>query len=165
MLASHLVEVNELSPALLVNYIETKHYLPIKQSLDVLSQYAEELQNQPEDAGMFELCGLLFYKLKGEVEQMMRNDELIIFPKIRREEEEGAETEGPRHLPVEMIQTKHRKILSLMDRMRQIANNYIAKPMWSHRVRLFFEEMFGLEQIVQQAIYLKENVLLRKMNK
>jgi iron-sulfur cluster repair protein YtfE (RIC family) len=162
MLASHLVEVNELSAPLLCTYIETKHYIPIKQSLEVLASYAEDLQNRPDDAATFELCGLLFYKMKGEVEQMIRNDHLILFPMIRKEYEEDNPVK--RKLPLEMIQSKNRKILSLMERMRQIANNYIAKPNWSQHVRLFFEEMFGLEQIIQQAIYLKENVLLRKMS-
>jgi hypothetical protein len=64
-----------------------------------------------------------------------------------------------------MIRDKNKKILSLLEKLRLIANNFILKPEWDADTRMFFEELFTLDQMVTQAIYLKENVLLPRIQK
>jgi len=53
----------------------------------------------------------------------------------------------------------------LLDKMRQMANGYIAKPGWTSHFRLLCDELHNLDQQVLQTIYLKENVLLPKVEK
>ncbi len=167
MMASHLVEVNELLPPQICSYIETKHYVPIKQSLKLLSSHAEAMTQtmkaEEPDAEKLNLAALLFVRLRDETEQLIRNDTIIIFPLVRNQQD-VPERHRP-NLPLQMVREKNKKILSLLEKLRQTANNYILKPEWTTEARLFFEELFGLEQMIQQAIYLKENVLLPRFLK
>ena len=163
MLAPHLVEVNELSPLQLCHYIEQKQYIPIKQAFGSINEFANEAEHSNDSMETLSLVSLLLNKIKDETEQLMRNDLLIIFPLIKRISKEP-QVEAP-HLPVKMIREKNRKILNLLDKLRQVANGYMLKPEWSGDVRLYFEELFTLDQMIAQAIYLKENVLIPKAMK
>jgi iron-sulfur cluster repair protein YtfE (RIC family) len=163
MLESHLVEVNELPPGKLCNYIDNKYYQPIKRLLDILTDYMEEWTGEAESTEKVELMSILFYRLKDEVEQLIRNDILIIFPLIRNDND-VLPCKG-RKLPMDMIHSKNKKIMYLLDKMRQMANGYIAKPGWTSHFRLLCDELHNLDQQVLQTIYLKENVLLPKVEK
>lgn len=162
-MASHLVEVNDLSPSQLCHYIEMKQYAPIKQTLELLNGYVQDLQNANESADKSQLVPMLFVRLKDEISQVMRNDEIIIFPLINKHIEKGSH--GSPQLPLSMIREKNKKIMHILEKFRVIANSYILKPEWTNNERLFFEELFTLDQMITQAIYLKENVLIPKMMK
>lgn len=163
MLASHLVEVNELSPHQLCQYLEQKHYLPIKQSMATLREYAEKVQHADVDREKLGLAAMLYVRVMEEMEQVIRNDKMILFPLIIQQQEH--EVSSNIHIPAQMIRDKNKKILNLLERLRSLANNFILKPEWDTNTRLFFEELFTLDQMISQAIYLKENVLLPKVQK
>lgn len=163
MLESHLVEINELSPGKLCSYIDYKHYQQIKRLLDTISDYMEDWTAEAADAEKVQVLSILYYRLKDEIEQLIRNDTLIIFPLIRNDQQ--VEASKSRKLPVDMIHNKNKKIMYLLDKLRHLANNYIAKPSWTHQFRLLCDELHHLDQQVLQTIYLKENVLLPKVEK
>jgi iron-sulfur cluster repair protein YtfE (RIC family) len=163
MQAAHLVNINELEPADLCNYLEHKSYSGIQQSLQTISHYIEDLLQQPDGAEQVHLCSLLFAKLKDEVEQLMRNDTLIIFPLIRNDK--GTKPCTARKLPVELIRTMNQKIMQLLERIRHQSNNYISKSTWGNALRICNNELYQLEQQLQQVIYIKENSLLPKVEK
>ncbi|MCU0334857.1 MAG: hypothetical protein MUF62_07365 [Chitinophagaceae bacterium] len=163
MLASHLVEVNELSPPQLCHYIDQKYYTPLQQALSALEHQASMLQHSDIDPEKMSVAHLLFSRLKEEVEQVIRNDRLIIFSVI---DKLGAGRAGAvSQVPVQMIRDKNKKIISIIERLRQVANNFILKPEWDADTRLFFEELFLIDQMISQSIYLKENVLLPRLHK
>lgn len=163
MLESHLVEINELAPGKLCSYIENKHYHPIKRLLNTITDYIEEWTGEATDMEKVQLMSILFYRLKEEVEQLIRNDTLIIFPLIRNDQEVEA-CQG-RKLPIDMIHNKNKKIMYLLDKMRHMANGYIAKSNWSQQFRMLCDELHNLDQQVLQTIFLKENVLIPKVEK
>ncbi|MES2774803.1 MAG: hypothetical protein V4722_11500 [Bacteroidota bacterium] len=163
MQASHLVNVTELEPADLCNYLEHKCYTGLGQSLQTITHYIEDLSAEPEGAEQVHLCSLLFQKLKDETGQLIRNDTLIIFPLIRNDK--GTKPCTARKLPVELIRSMHQKIMQLLERIRHQNNNYISKPTWSNTLRICTNELFQLEQQLQQVIYMKENTLLPKVEK
>jgi iron-sulfur cluster repair protein YtfE (RIC family) len=163
MLESHLVEINELPPGKLCSYIDNKHYQPIKHLLDTITDYIEEWTAEANDAEKVEVLSILYYRLKDEIEQLIRNDTLIIFPLIRNDQQ--VEASKSRKLPLEMIHSKNKKIMYLLDKLRHMANDYIAKPSWTQQFRLLCDELHNLDQQVLQTIYLKENVLLPKVEK
>ncbi len=163
MLASHLVEVNELSPPQLCHYIDQKQYTPIKQSLELVMQNAALRKDDQIESEKISLATLLFIRLKDETEQLIRNDRLVLFPLIEKEWDPVLDKSI--HLPLQMIRDKNKKILNILERLRQLANNYILKPEWSAETRMLLEELFGLDQMITQAIYLKENVLVPKLLK
>lgn len=161
MVAPHLVEINELPVHKLCSFIDTKHYHAIIQAFSNVEENLDELQNTSEDAGKVEMVAVLFYRIKDEVQQLIRNDRLIIFPLVKKMVENAATAQGK--VPVDMVHSMNKKILTLLDRMRHILNDYIAKTDWSQGFRIFCDELHNLEQHVLQAIYLKENVLLPKV--
>ncbi len=163
MLEPHLVEINELPPGKLCTYIDNKHYQPVRRLLETLTDYIEEWTDESTDSEKVQLLSILFYRLKDEIDQLIRNDTLIIFPLIKQDDK-AKDCKG-RKLPVEMIHSKNKKIMYLLEKMKQMANGYIAKPTWTPHFRLLCDELHNLDQQVLQTIYLKENVLLPKVDK
>jgi iron-sulfur cluster repair protein YtfE (RIC family) len=155
----HLVDVNSLAPADLCNYLEHKYYNNIRQSIQTVQHYVNDLENSSE--GKADLLILLFIRLKDETQQMIRNDELIIFPLIRNDK--GVRPCPARKLPIEMMRQMHQKIMQVLEKIRQLVNNYIVLSNWDAAFKICCNELYSLEQLLQQAIYIKENVLLHKI--
>jgi iron-sulfur cluster repair protein YtfE (RIC family) len=163
MLASHLVEVNELSAPQLCHYINQKYYTPLLQALGTQEQRAAMLQHSDVDPEKMSVAHLLFTRLKEEVEQVIRNDRIIVFPVV--EKLDDSQTGTPVRIPFQMVRDKNKKIISILEKLRQVANNFILRPEWDADTRLFFEELFLIDQMISQSIYLKENVLLPKLQR
>ncbi|MCU0389160.1 MAG: hypothetical protein MUE71_11195, partial [Chitinophagaceae bacterium] len=87
MLESHLVEINQLPPGKLCTYIDNKHYQPIRRLLEMVTNYMEEWTDESSDHEKVELMSILYYRMKDEIEQLIRNDTLIIFPLIRNDQQ------------------------------------------------------------------------------
>jgi iron-sulfur cluster repair protein YtfE (RIC family) len=128
--------------------------------MDSIRKYMQDLQNDTDEAEKVELITVLYYRISDEVNQMIRNDRMVIFPLICNE---GSKSCKGRKLPMEMIKKMHKKILNLFERLRHMLNSYLAQPDWSQDFKLICEELHALEQQVLQVIYLKENVLLPKV--
>ncbi len=163
MLESHLVEINELPAGKLCTYIDNKHYQPIKRLLDTVTDYIDEWGHESGEHEKVDMMSILFYRLKDEIEQLIRNDTLVIFPLIRNDH--SVKPCQGRKLPLDMIHSKNKKIMYMMEKMRAMANGFIAKPDWTANYRILCDEIHNLEQQVLQSIYLKENVLLPKVEK
>lgn len=157
----HLVDVNMLVPADLCNYLEHKFYNGIRQLLQTVHHYINGLNNDGESLAQADLLGLLFMRLQDETQQMIRNDELIIFPLIRNDK--GLRPCPARKLPIEMMRQMDQKIMQVLEKIRLLSHNYIVQPGWNASFKICCNEMFNLEQQLQQAIYIKENVLLHKI--
>jgi iron-sulfur cluster repair protein YtfE (RIC family) len=158
MLASHLVEMSELSAAQLCSYIEWKHYVPIQQAFKRLTALSDSAFENSSEMDNLTLATSVFGKLKEEMEQVVRNDLMLVFPLISKKSVKESQANGK--MPLEMIRAKNKKILQMLEKLRQLANNFLLKPEWNADTRLFFEELFALDQMITQAIYLKENVLI-----
>jgi iron-sulfur cluster repair protein YtfE (RIC family) len=158
---AHLVDVTEFSALELCDYLEHKFYKGIRQLMQTIHHYVETLSEDASGIEQSELFSLLFLKLEDQTMQMIRNDEIIIFPLIRNEKE--VSPCPARKLPLEMIRQMHQKIMTQLEKIRQQANNYIAKPGWHATFKICCGEMYNMEQQLQKAIYIKENVLLHKV--
>jgi iron-sulfur cluster repair protein YtfE (RIC family) len=161
MIASHLIDFNEFSPGQLSDYIEHNLYGPLHHSLESLHQSLEKALATSLDADKIGVIALLVNRLREETEQLMRNDELVIFPLIRRGES-AEKADGPK-IPQHFIRSKNERIINLLEKLRQLSNNYMLQPNWNHEAKLFFEHLFQVDQSINQCIFLKENVLLPKL--
>ena len=163
MLETHLADINEMEPGKLCTYLDNNHYQPIRRLLESLADFFGEGAEGGEEGEKVQLLSVLFLRLKNEIEQLMRNDTLIIFPLIRNDH--GVNACAGRKLPLEMIHSKNKKIIYLLEKVKHMSNDYIAKPSWTPHFRVLCDELHSLDQQVMQAIYLKENVLLPKVEK
>lgn len=159
MLATHLLSINELSPGDLCNYIETRHYAQLEGLLHSLDEHSKALEDGEAPHEPFMSINLMLYtKLADECRQLMRFDKQIIFPLIRNDS--GKRPCKGRKLPVDAIRHYHQKIMKLMERMKNHANSFMLQPSWSKDFKMFCDDAYAMEQCIQQAIYLKENLLL-----
>jgi iron-sulfur cluster repair protein YtfE (RIC family) len=162
MYSTQYIDPSKLTAPELCDFLEKAFYAEIRQLLETIQQHVDEIPGEGDASSQVELFSLLFSKLKDEVMQMMRNDKLIIFPLIRNDKQE---TPCPaRKLPLQMIQNMHQKIMQLLEKIRQQANNYLPKPGWQPAFIHSSAEMFKLEQEIHKAIYTKENELLKKVS-
>ena len=161
MYATQYIDPSKLTAPDLCDFLEKAFYAEIRQLIDNIQQRVDEIPAEGEDCNI-DLFALLFLKLKDEVMQMIRNDKLIIFPLIRNI---GDEKQcHARRLPLEMIQGMHQKIMQLLEKIRQQANNYLPKKVWQPAFAACCAEMFKLEQEIHRAIYTKENELLKRVS-
>lgn len=161
MLSTQLAAAHAMSPLDLCAYISQQHYEPICELMQKLQKLVEEGKYHAREYDAISMSSLLFMTLKDEVEQVIRNDKLILFPLIGQLANNSDAELG--QLPVRMIQKKNQKIVSLLERLRAAAHNFIVKPEWEEETRNFFEQLFVLHDMVSQSIYLKENILLPAM--
>jgi len=161
MYATQYIDPAKLTAPELCDFLEKAFYAEIKQLTDSIQLRVDQIPAESEECNI-DLFALLFMKLKDELMQMMRNDKLIIFPLIRTLEEDGQCSS--RRLPLEMIQGMHQKIMQLLEKIRQQANNYLPKKGWQPAFTDCCAEMFKLEQEIHKAIYTKENELLKKVS-
>ncbi|HSC53138.1 MAG TPA: hypothetical protein VLC98_05960 [Phnomibacter sp.] len=161
MLSTQLAAAHAMSPLDLCAYISQQHYEPVCELMQQLQKLVEEGKYHAREYDAISMSALLFMTLKDEMDQVIRNDKLILFPLIGQlANNNDAEL---RHFPVKMIQKKNQKIVALLERLRASAHNFIVKSEWEEETRNFFEQLFVLHEMISQSIYLKENILLPAM--
>jgi iron-sulfur cluster repair protein YtfE (RIC family) len=161
MSVSSLTKVHELSPAELCNYIEYDYYQDIRKLLEQIKVSTESLAGNKDRNEHSTFLNLLFLKLEAESLQMIRNDEQVIFPLIRKKELKR--TCGGTKMPVQLIHLMDVKILALLEKMRHFLHNYLPEKEYVESFDENNSNLFRLEQQLQQAIYIKENLLLFKV--
>jgi hypothetical protein len=92
---------------------------------------------------------------------MIRYDEQVVFPFIRDGFSEKKFNDG--QLPAEMMQQMTIRILTLLEKTRRLLNNYLPIAGGRNCMPDTSNNLFRLEQFLQQAIYFKENYLLPKV--
>ncbi len=161
MLATHLLNINDLNPDELCNFIETRYYSQIDALLKNLDGMVAKLEDSCTETDTLITVSLMLYsRMADEVKQLLRLDRQIIFPLIKA----ATETDGHRHLPNDNIHRHHERIMKLLAKLRHQANDFVVQPGWSQPFKIFCDDSYSLEQCLQQVIYLKENLLLPKMN-
>ena len=160
MLATHLLGIHELTPEELCNFIETRFYSQVDALLKSLDLHSGRMEDNQETGDTLVTVSLMLYtRLGDECRQLMRFDRQLIFPLIR----EIAVAGDGRSLPKDAISHQHERIMKLMDKLRKQAHNYVIQSGWSNEFRMFCDDAFSLEQCMQQAIYIKENLLLPRI--
>ena len=161
MLATHLLGLHELTPNDLCHYIETRYYAQIDALLRSLDEHGKTMENNELTNDPLVMVSLMLYtRLADECRQIMRFDRQLIFPLVKS----IAEVKDGRSLPKEAISNQHERIMKLMDKLHKQAHNYVIQPGWSSEFKMFCDDAYSLEQCMQQAIYLKENLLIPKMD-
>jgi copper chaperone CopZ len=63
--------------------------------------------------------------------------------------------------PINII---HQRILTILQKIRELMNNYIQQPNWSSAYKICCNELYGLEQLIHYVLYVKENFLWTRIN-
>jgi iron-sulfur cluster repair protein YtfE (RIC family) len=157
-----------LTPEGLCNIIEYNYQAEIKQSRDKIRGYLNDnLQVLELSDSVSDLVHLLFQKLNDEVEHLFKKETVIIFPCIKHHYN-GTERILPdrcvENSVYRNIQGTHKVILNLLQKLRQVLDNYITDPAWSIEWKDCLNEMFTLENKIYNWIHLEQNYLYPKIS-
>jgi regulator of cell morphogenesis and NO signaling len=62
------------------------------------------------------------------------------------------------------IKKEHRKILDMLRKIRRLSNNYSPDIKSSPAIKLFYAQLFNLEQDIHKHIFVEENILFPKLS-
>jgi len=168
-----LQEIDRLSreamtPEGLCNIIEYRFQSEIRDSAGRIQDYLEENPQVLElSDSVSELVHLLFRKLNDEVVHLFKKETVIIFPCIKhhyRGTEKIIPTNCVENSVYRNIQGTHKVILSLVQKLRQVLDNYHTDASWSRAWRDCLNEMFTLENKIYNWIHVEQNYLYPKIN-
>jgi iron-sulfur cluster repair protein YtfE (RIC family) len=157
-----------LTPEELCDLIEFSYQNQIKQLSDKINGFLEEnVQITELSDSVSELVHLLFRKLDDEIAHLFKKETLIIFPCIKHRFngiEKIIPTNCVENTVYRNIQGTHKVILNLVQKIRQVLDNYQADASWSSEWKDCLNEMFTLENKIYNWIHLEQNFLYPKIN-
>jgi iron-sulfur cluster repair protein YtfE (RIC family) len=155
-----IINFHELTPSALCDVIANKFHLPLTQTAEqVMAYFNLERQEDHSAPAAADLQQLLFGKMQTEVSQLIRKEATILFPVIRNISTHNTGKKNIQPAAAESVQQSFQKILLLLQKLRQVSGNYQLQHNWSSAYKICVSDMFVMEQILQQWIYIEQNIL------
>jgi len=150
----------------LTNYIVSTHHDYTKKELPQIFAWLQKVSakhgdRHPELYRIFE-C---FASLKEELEDHMRKEELILFPRIVEMENSADYSKiSPLYLqaPVTLMEHEHEQAGILLKEIHRYSNNYIPPADACTTYRLSFAALQAFEADLHRHIHLENNILFPK---
>jgi iron-sulfur cluster repair protein YtfE (RIC family) len=102
-----------------------------------------------------ELVCMMFGKMVDELTHLFLKEKGLIYP--------GIQAKGLQFLlqpaVMQQIQVTQGKITAILNRLRQLLNNFQMKPFWSTEWKNCVQDFFQLETKIHQWIYIEQNML------
>ena len=102
-----------------------------------------------------ELVCMIFGKMVDELTHLFLKEKGLIYP--------GIQAKGMQFLLqpaiMQQIQVTQGKITAILNRLRQLLNNFQMKPSWSTEWKNCVQDFFQLETKIHQWIYIEQNML------
>jgi iron-sulfur cluster repair protein YtfE (RIC family) len=102
-----------------------------------------------------ELVCMMFGKMVDELTHLFLKEKGLIYP--------GIQAKGLQFLlqpaVMQQIQVTQGKITAILNRLRQLLNNFQMKPFWSSEWKNCVQDFFQLETKIHQWIYIEQNML------
>jgi regulator of cell morphogenesis and NO signaling len=163
------INYDQLSLSQLADYIVMTHHNYVKKTAPAIALYVQKVainhgDRHPEMREVFEL----FRVIKGEMEQHMKKEEIVLFPRIKIVENqvmEGNKTltdVAYLHLLIAMIEEEHDQAGSIMREIRQLTNGYILPADACTTYRLSFASLQAFEFDLHQHVHLENNIFFPK---
>ena len=160
MFSYSIINFHELTPGNLCNVIANKFHFPIHHLADqVMTYFNLERQEDRSAPPAADLQQLLFGRMQTEITQLIRKETTVIFPVIRNTCALSQNKKNIRPAAYNSIQQSFQKISLLLQKLRQISANYQLQEQWSTAYKLCVGDIFTTEQLLQQWIYVEQNIL------
>ncbi len=152
----HIINYNDFSAEELCNYLEERHYTQVLADLETTQNYIEFLlADSDENSELTGLINTLFHKLREEVQQLFVKDHILLYPHVKQN--------PGKYISLAPINTIHQRIMSILQKLRGLMNNYVQQPNWSNQFKICCNELYAIEQNIQHILYIKENFLWTKI--
>lgn len=163
-----VVDFDMMSLKDLANYIVSTHHAYVKQEAPQILAYLHKIaskhgERHDELYQVFEA----FDKLKAEMDDHMRKEELVLFPRIvgletfQEQYDSGVSIEYIQS-PVSVMEHEHEDAGTLLEVLRQLTNNYQPPADACTTYRLAFAALKSFETDLHQHIHLENNILFPK---
>jgi len=158
---------DKLSLAQLADHIVATHHSYVKKESPQIAAYLQKVafkhgNRHPELNKIFEL----FTIVKEEMEQHMRKEELVLFPRIKELENYS---KNPNHQfklelaylqsPIYMMEMEHERAGSIMSEIRKLTNNYVPPQDACTTYKLSFAALQEFEEDLHHHVHLENNLL------
>ena len=116
--------------------------------------FTQHAVNEIDDQHV-ELLFMMFGKMVDELTHLFLKEKGLIYPGIQAK---GLQFELQPAV-IQQIQHTQEKITALLNRLRQLLNNFQMKPTWSREWKNCVQDFFQLETKIHQWIYIEQNML------
>jgi regulator of cell morphogenesis and NO signaling len=154
----------------LIQYLMDTHQRWLQQDLPWIDHLLDRAASVGGENQSIPPLRRVFFRLRADLEQHLRNEENVLFPAIL--EIERAMVEGrpaPRlpfgsvRNPIHMIEQDHEIDTQLWDELRELAYGYVAGEDAPQSIRLLYSELGQLETAVHEHTHLENNVLFPRV--
>jgi iron-sulfur cluster repair protein YtfE (RIC family) len=139
--------------------VVTSHHTPIMAACKSVSNFLQSnLVIKDLSADNTELLQLLHQKLEDELSHLFLKEMGIIFPSVKNKLAEQAPILLASSV-LTLVLHAHQLILQLLQKERQILNNYVTSYKWDASWVSIVNELFNLESMVQRYIHFEQSKL------
>ncbi|MBP6334510.1 MAG: iron-sulfur cluster repair di-iron protein [Bacteroidia bacterium] len=158
----------EYSLTKLIDYILDTHHSYVKENLPVMKQHIDKVASKHgERHPEMKQIKTLFDEIKGEFEQHMFKEEMLLFPEIKILEAssiKGSTTNseisiGP---PIDVMEFEHESAGNKMKEIKSLSNNFTPPTDACNTFRLCYEELRIFDEDLHKHVHLENNILFPK---
>ncbi|MFL5808535.1 MAG: iron-sulfur cluster repair di-iron protein [Flavisolibacter sp.] len=158
-------EFNNMSLTELAEYIVRVHHGYVKLNMPQIFSYLHRVASKHGDHFPFmKEVYSLFGELQEEFVQHLMKEEQVLFPRIKIMELKAADDFSNDYLqaPIEEMEDEHDHAGAIMEKIRNLTNNYTAPDQACTTFRLSLEALKAFEEDLHQHVHLENNILFPK---
>jgi regulator of cell morphogenesis and NO signaling len=162
------VNFSEMRLDKLVDYLSNTHHPYVKSAISRFKIYLKTIikidkEKHPE----VQQISLLIGELTALMDQHLTMEEHLLFPYIDALVKKqgiwvGSSTPLSEN-PVKKIKAEHSRIIEILEKIREISNNYLPAVNSSPALKLCYAQLFDFEQDIHRHIFLEEKILFPKL--
>jgi regulator of cell morphogenesis and NO signaling len=154
----------EMSETQLVNHIVTTHHYYVKNAMPVIAGHLEKVaakhgETFPEMVRVKELFDII----SKDMDQHMRKEEMILFPRILEIEKSSATGNRLPAVyisgPIDLMEHEHENAGDLMFEIRRLTHSYTPPPGACTTFRISLSELREFEDNLHEHVHLENNIL------
>jgi regulator of cell morphogenesis and NO signaling len=154
----------------LIDHIVNTHHNYVKESVQILSQYANKVAKVHGQHYNFLLeVNTLFHEVADELISHMQKEEQILFPYIKKivlsERNNNTQTPAPFGSvsnPISMMEHEHESAGEILRKIDTLTNHYTTPDDACNTFKALYSKLEEFEQDLHQHIHLENNILFPK---
>lgn len=164
-----VADFNKMPLIQLADYIVLTHHKYVKEEMPQIFAYLQKIVSKHGDRHS-ELLKVFeaFTALKEEMEEHMKKEELILFPRIKalkrhtKEKSEWKVEVTYLQAPISMMEEEHDQAGRLLEEIRELTSNFTPPADACTTYRLSFAALQAFELDLHQHVHLENNILFPK---
>ncbi|MBA6157310.1 iron-sulfur cluster repair di-iron protein [Tenacibaculum sp. S7007] len=151
----------------LMIYIENVHHTYVRESLPLISQYANKVAKvHGHHYEEVVIINQLFHEVANELTSHLQKEEQVLFPLIKQlvtAKKEGAKNItapfGTVNNPIKMMEHEHENAGDIFKEISRLTNNYTPPAEACNTFKALYAKLEEFEQDLHQHIHLENNIL------